>query len=134
MRILVVDDDYVSRTKLKALLSAYGDCDTAPNGEIALGLFKSAHEEGVPYQLITLDIKMPGKEGKQVLADIREWETAHACYENKTMVKIVMVTIMKDIENIFGAYRENCDGYIVKPVTPEKLRVDLAKLDIIASG
>ena len=131
MRILVVDDDYVSRTKLKALLSAYGDCDIAPSGEIALELFTKAHEEGAPYQLITLDIKMPGKGGKEVLTEVREWETANACYKSRTTAKIVMVTIMKDSENIMGSFRENCDGYLIKPITPEKLREYLAKLAII---
>lgn len=130
MRILVTDDDYVSRTKLKALLSAYGDCDAAPNGEIALGLFAKAHEEGVPYDLITLDIRMPGREGKQVLVEIREWEAANGCHESRTVAKIIMVTVMKDTENILSSFRENCDGYIVKPVTPEKLRDTMAKLDI----
>ena len=130
MRVLVVDDDYVSRTKLKALFSAYGDCDSAPNGELALELFAKAHEEGVPYELITLDIKMPGKEGKQVLTEIREWETDNACHENRTVAKIVMVSVMNDKENIMGSFRENCDGYLIKPVTPEKLREEMAKLDI----
>ena len=48
MRILVVDDDYTCRIKLKTMFAKYGDTDAAPNGDIALMLFEEAlDEEGV---------------------------------------------------------------------------------------
>lgn len=130
MRILVVDDEYVSRAKLKAILSEYGDCDVAPSGEIALEMFKKAHEESLPYELITLDIKMPGMDGRQVLSAIRNWEKERECFKTKTEAKILMVTILGDKESVMGSFRENCDGYLVKPITPENVRRELAKIGI----
>ena len=35
MKILIVEDDFVSRTKVEALLSLYGNCDTAEDGDQA---------------------------------------------------------------------------------------------------
>ncbi len=130
MRILVVDDDYVNRTKLKTLLAAYGDCDAAPSGDIALEMFKEAHAEGVPYDLITVDIRMPGKEGREVLKEIRDWENENKCYQDGTVAKVLMITVMKDRDSIMSSFRENCDGYLIKPVTPENLREELAKLKL----
>ena len=77
MRILIVDDDFVSRTKLEALLSEYGDCDAAEDGHQSLDMFEQAHGQSANYDLITMDIDMPGMSGHEVLSKIREWEEAH---------------------------------------------------------
>ncbi|MBN1270081.1 MAG: response regulator [Kiritimatiellae bacterium] len=130
MRILVVDDEYVSRTKIKAILSAYGDCDVAPSGEIALDMFKKAHEESLPYGIITLDIKMPGMDGQQTLMAIRNWEKERECFKTKTEAKVLMVTILNDRDSVMASFRENCDGYLIKPVTPDNAGRELAKLGI----
>ena len=42
MRILVVDDDFVSREKLKAILAPYGDVESAEDGEAAVRMFEAA--------------------------------------------------------------------------------------------
>ncbi len=44
MRILVVDDDVVARTKMSALFSLYGKCDTAVNGLTGLKMFEDAQK------------------------------------------------------------------------------------------
>ncbi len=127
MRILVVDDDYVSRMKLKALLTAYGDCDTAQNGESALKSFKTAHKEKFHYQLITMDIEMPDMTGQVVVHDIRKWEEANNINESQK-TKILMVTIKSNMKDIMSAFEEGCEWYLSKPVTPENLAVAMAKV------
>lgn len=123
MRILIVDDDYVSRTKLKALLGAYGDCDAVPDGKIALEMFDISCEEGVPYDLVTMDIDMPGMRGQDVVAEILS-------REQPANVKILMVTCKKEIKEIAASFRNGCDWCLNKPVTPEKLSNALEKIGI----
>jgi two-component system chemotaxis response regulator CheY len=126
MRILVVDDDYVSRTKLKALLAGRGDCDAVPNGTIALGMFQAAHDEQVPYDLVTMDVNMPDMKGQEVVARIRQWEKDHG---QSHQAKILMITALKGGQEVMSAFREGCEWYLVKPVTPENLTEALGKLD-----
>ena len=129
MRILVVDDDYISRTKLKSLLSAYGDCDAVPNGEIALQMFEKAYKESAPYNLITMDIEMPDLSGQEVVHNIRQWELENKVKTSR-QVKILMITIKNDVNDIMSSFKEGCEWYLTKPVTPENLREALAKVTI----
>lgn len=130
MRILIVDDDYVTRTQLKALLGAYGDCDAAPNGDIAMRLFAAAHEETVPYDLVTMDIDMPDQKGQQVVAELRQWEQWHGLNVSSAQAKVLMVSALKDPKAIMSSFREGCEGYLTKPVTQESLAAALDKLGL----
>lgn len=129
MRVLVVDDDYVCRTKSEAMLSSCTDCDTASDGETALAMFEKAHEESVPYDLITMDIDMPGMCGQEVVQKIREWEGRQKTYKKGDEVKILMVTVRADPESIVVSFRDGCEWYVIKPLTKEKLQDAFAKLE-----
>ena len=59
MRILIAEDDYVSRTFLYKFLSNYGECDVTVDGIEALEVFIMSLDEGQHYDLICLDIMMP---------------------------------------------------------------------------
>jgi len=120
MRILIVDDSYVTRTQIKSLLSGYGDCDTAPNGEIALQLLRIAYQEAVPYDLVSLDYEMPGMHGREVIAEIRKWERIHSVPSERS-VKILVVSAREDGNIVTASFRPGCEGYLLKPVTRAKL-------------
>lgn len=130
MKILVVDDDPVSLAKLSVLLKKYGECDTAENGDEAIEKFKTAHREYIPYQLITLDIRMPDLSGQEVLEEIHKWEIANKIGEIGERAKIIMVTAMDDVDNLVTAFKQGCDGYLTKPFNAEKLRSALSKIGI----
>jgi two-component system chemotaxis response regulator CheY len=130
MRILIVDDDFVSRSKLEALLSEYGNCDAAEDGQQALDMFEQAHQQSAGYDLITMDIDMPRMSGHEVLSRIREWEEAHRVYEQGQAAKVLMSTSMQSRTDIMSSFRNGCEGYLKKPVTPEKLAEALAAIDI----
>ena len=74
MRILVVDDELVSREKMKHIMSSLGECDEAASGQDALKAFSEARTDGKQYDLITLDISMPEMDGTEVLGRIRTME------------------------------------------------------------
>lgn len=130
MRILVVDDEYVSRTKLKVLLTKYGDCDAAPDGDIALRLLARSYQEGMPYDLVTMDINMPGMSGQEVVRNIRELEDKQADTGRRIESKILMITASDDSKEIMSSFREGAEWYLVKPVTPDKVVEAMQKLDV----
>ncbi|MFZ2958642.1 MAG: response regulator [Candidatus Ozemobacteraceae bacterium] len=130
MRILVAEDDFVSRRLLMEYLSPYGSCDPAVDGKEALEAFKKALEIGKPYDLICLDIMMPEIDGQEVLHEIRRFE------EEKGIaglfgVKIIMTTALDDFKNIMTAFRHQCEAYLVKPVERGKMVEQLKSMGLL---
>lgn len=115
MRILIVEDDFVSRSILSQLLSDLGTTDVAVNGREAVEAVTLGIEEKKPYDLICLDIMMPEMNGKEALQLIRETEAA-AAIEGLGRAKIVMTTALNTSKDIMAAFRDECDGYLVKPI------------------
>jgi two-component system chemotaxis response regulator CheY len=74
MRILIVEDEYISRVLLSEMLSAYGTCQVAINGEEAVEMIKSSFETNKRFDLVCLDIMMPLMDGQEVLCCIGEME------------------------------------------------------------
>ncbi|HBA86218.1 MAG TPA: response regulator [Verrucomicrobia bacterium] len=129
MRILIVDDDYVSRTKLKALLSAYGDCDAVYDGQIAFDFFIKAWDDHAPYGLITMDVDMPGARGQDVVDRLRSWEADKQCYKSDKEAKILMVSAMKDADSVVKSFSKGCENYLIKPITPADLQKAMDEFD-----
>ena len=74
MRILLAEDDYVTRKAMDSFLSKYGECDVTVDGMEAVDAFMLALEEEEPYDLVCLDIMMPVMDGYQALMGIRNLE------------------------------------------------------------
>jgi two-component system, chemotaxis family, chemotaxis protein CheY len=130
MRILIVEDDATSRLLLKKMLDAYGSCDVVVNGKEAVEAFGRASKEGSRYALVCLDIMMPEMDGQATLKVLREMEQAAGLRPSQS-AKIVMTTALRDLENVTTAYRELCDGYLVKPILRDKLVALLDELDLL---
>lgn len=114
-KILIVDDERNIRTTLKMCLSGEGyEIETAVNGED--GLEKAEKDK---YDLIFLDIKMPGMNGMEVLEELRK-------RGNKT--NIVIMTAYGTIEDAVKAMKLHAVDFIPKPFTPEEIRETAKKV------
>ncbi len=129
MRILIADDSYTIRDAMADILMAYGRCDFAPNGEIAVLLFEDALKSGISYDLVTMDIEMPNISGQQAVNKIRAIEKSMKVSGDKA-VKILMLTSRDELAMVSASYYEGCNGYINKPPTPEKIKEALNSLEI----
>jgi len=67
MRILIVEDEKISRMHMTKIASIYGKCDIATDGEMAIDLIRNAFKNKKPYDLIFLDIILPKLSGQIVL-------------------------------------------------------------------
>jgi len=128
-RILIVEDEFVSRSLLLALLGNYGACDVAVDGREAVAAAIRALKELLPYDLICLDIMMPDLDGHQALAQIRAAE-AESGLGPANRAKIVMTTALSDYESFHRAYEASCDSYIVKPISKSVLIRQLRRIGI----
>lgn len=130
MKSLVVDDDFFSRRILQSIMASYGECHIAVDGKEAVFAFNQALAEEKPYDVICLDIMMPGADGQEVLKQIREIEQKKNILGNDS-VKIIMTTALDDSENIKQAFREQCESYLIKPISKSKLVEILEKFSLI---
>jgi two-component system, chemotaxis family, chemotaxis protein CheY len=131
MKILIVDDECTNRMILAELLKSYGEPDLVENGVEAIRAARIAIENGVPYDLIFLDIMMPGTDGHAALIAIRSVEKRYGLTKIKRS-KILMTTALNDRMHILNAIKEDCDSYIVKPIDQSKLTDCLRQVKLIA--
>lgn len=120
MKVLIVDDDPLCRKLLKTILAPYADCDLAFDGGEAIDAVRLSLEEGQPYDLVCLDIMMPGVDGHEALEAIRRLEAQHGMsgYDG---AKIIMTTALADSKHCIRAFRHGCESYVTKPVRAGKL-------------
>ncbi len=133
MKALIVEDDLTSRILLQRILAPHGICDVATDGVEALKAFRLAWQEGAPYDLICLDIMMPNMDGQEVLREIRSFEKKKGI-DGLSGVKIIMTTAASDSKNILGAFRKQCEAYLVKPILKAKLVSQIHALGLLQDG
>ena len=112
-RLLVVDDVDDNRALLQEALPSHGlDVDIACDGTEALAMVSQAD-----YQLILLDIRMPGMDGYKVARVVKQQ------YPELPIIAVTASVMRDDYERI---RRDDFDGYIRKPVMKQELLLELA--------
>lgn len=115
IRILCVDDNQTNRTILARMVGGFGcRVDTVPSGAKALEAMQQAHRSGGPYQIVLLDMQMPGMDGEQ---------TARAIKADPALkdAKIVILTSMGKRGDAARLEALGCSGYLLKPVKQQML-------------
>ncbi|MEW5803948.1 MAG: response regulator [bacterium] len=131
MTSLIVEDDFITRRILKDILSPYGTCDVAVDGEEAVHAFRLAWEEDNPYDLICMDIMMPKMDGHEALSQIREFEKLLSI-RGSMETKVIMITALSDPKNVIRALaKEGAAAYITKPINKQKLLNEITDLGLI---
>ena len=133
MKTLIVEDDFIYRVLLQRCLAPCGEIHLAASGKEALQAYRLAIQARQPYDLICLDIMMPGMNGHEVLKQIRAEEQQKGVFSTQG-VKIVMVTALREMKHIVEAYQSLCDGYITKPIDRVGLFRVLKQLGMMAAA
>jgi DNA-binding NtrC family response regulator len=110
--ILVVEDEQATRDLVCAQLGADYEVRSASNGEEALAAVKQRS-----FDLMLLDVNLPGISGLDVLEQIADLEKAPT---------VIMVSADGVVANAVRALREGAYDYLVKPFSMEQLRTTLA--------
>ncbi len=115
MRLLVVEDDTKVASFLRKGLKAEGYAvDVAPDGEKASDLAGAE-----PYDAIVLDIGLPGKDGYQVLSDLRS---------AKQRTPVLLLTARDGVEDRVRGLDLGADDYLAKPFAFAELTARLRAL------
>ncbi len=105
--------------------------DSAVSGEEALDKFEKKWLEGTPFDLIFMDIVLPGIDGLQTLEKIRAIEQVRQIPEDKK-AKAIMTTALDDNTKASRAFFQ-CEAlsYMTKPITEEKILTELKKFGLL---
>jgi two-component system, chemotaxis family, chemotaxis protein CheY len=131
MRVLIVDDDFYSRSFLEYILHPYAECDAAVNGEEAVMLFQQALSDGKGYDLVCLDLLMPVIDGSNALREIREVEKDQGLAKNR-QCKIIITSVLDDGEDTHNAmYLGDATSFLQKPIEEKSMLAELKKLGLL---
>jgi DNA-binding response OmpR family regulator len=104
-RVLIVEDEHHLAEGLRFNLEAEGyGADIVDTGEAALDRLVGGN--GRPYDLVVLDVMLPGKDGFAVVAELRE---------KKQFVPVLMLTARGRPEDVLKGFAAGADDYLPKP-------------------
>ena len=105
--VLIVDDEAIVRESLKDWLKDTYRVATAKTGEEALELI-----EKEDFDILVVDVRLPGKSGIQVLKEVKEV---------KPYIESIVITGYPTVDLAVDAMKLGAVDYLVKPVAPDDL-------------
>ncbi len=115
MKVLIAEDDAVSRTILKKSVEKFGhECLAAEDGEKAWELFQNTPEVDV----VISDWMMPGVDGPELCRRVRETKSDSYTF-------FIFLTALGDKEHLLEGMRAGADDFLSKPLDREQLQVRL---------
>lgn len=115
MKVLIADDDQISRSVVKALLTKWGY--EVVEAEDGVNAWQILQEEDAP-RMVVVDWMMPDLDGLELCRLLRESGEKNYHY-------IILLTSRDSKEDIVGGLNAGADDYITKPFMPQELEVRL---------
>jgi signal transduction histidine kinase/DNA-binding response OmpR family regulator len=114
-RMLVIDDNVHNRHMLRETLRSFG-CrpEEAQDGVEGLWTLQRAIEEGDPFELVLLDVQMPGMDGVEVLHTIRRIPALNS-------LAVIMLTSVDGLRSVVNRPDLGWSAYLTKPVKQSQL-------------
>jgi two-component system response regulator AtoC len=114
-RILVVDDEAPMRESLRDWLLEEGyDVGLAASGKEAIAMAQDG-----TWSVVLLDLKMPGMDGLETLAELREVAPN---------AEVVMMTAYATVDTAVKAMKSGAYDYLVKPFDPDEMELQIKKI------
>jgi len=114
-RILVVDDEEAMRESLNDWLKEDGyEVGLAASGQEAIDLIRRE-----PWEVVLLDLKMPGMDGLETLKHLKEV---------RPDAEILMMTAYATVDTAVQAMKEGAFDYLVKPFDPDEIEILIKKI------
>ena len=112
-RALIVEDDPAQRRILEEMIKRMGlVAQSAESGAKALDIL--AGPQGAGFELVVLDLVMPGMDGLEFLEKLQAV---------RGDLPVIVQTAQGSIDTVVKAMRAGADDFVVKPVSPERLKI-----------
>jgi PAS domain S-box-containing protein len=124
LSVLVAEDNEINALLMRSLLTRLGhQAVITTNGEEALESWLAAKSAGTPYDLVLMDIQMPGLDGIETTKRIRVNEAGAG-----RRTPVLALTANTLVEDRYACFEAGMDGFLVKPLDREKLADALNRL------
>jgi CheY-like chemotaxis protein len=124
LSVLVAEDNEINALLMRSLLTRLGhQVVITIDGEEALESWLAAKSAGTPYDLVLMDIQMPGLDGIETTKRIRLNEAGTG-----QRTPILALTANTLVEDRYACFEAGMDGFLVKPLDREKLAEALGRL------
>jgi two-component system chemotaxis response regulator CheY len=133
LRVLIVEDEPVNREFLKLSLRGLGDCQAVVRGEDAVCAQQEALERNQPFDVVFLDIMLPGINGLQALEQLRALEDRHGVPPERRVPVIVTTTLDDDKAASRAFIHGQALSYMTKPFRAAQVREELSKLGLLGT-
>ena len=125
LSVLVAEDNEINALLMRSLLARLGHhAVITTNGEAALESWLSAKSAGTPYDLILMDIQMPGLDGIEATKRIRAREAT----QPGQPTPVLALTANTLVEDRYACFEAGMNGFLIKPLDRDKLADALAGL------
>lgn len=111
--ILLAEDNFEMQEYISSIVSPHYSLYTVNNGQEALDFLR---KQTRPIELIISDIRMPSKDGLELLKEVRQDK-----HQRLANIPFLLVTTFTDTILQTQAFRLGVDGFIAKPFVPEEL-------------
>jgi len=111
IKVALVDDNSFLRSTILEKLQFFDDVNCRFVAENGMDLLKKI-VDNTTVELILMDIEMPQMNGIDATAEIKR------LYPH---IKVIMLTVFDNDENIFRSIKAGADGYLLKEITPDEL-------------
>ena len=108
-RVLIVDDKASMLHMLERVLKERADVATASDGSVAI-----ARLEAERFDVVLSDLRMPGKDGLEVLAAVRQQHPE---------IEVILMTAFGSVQSAVEAMQRGAFDYITKPFEPDEVVV-----------
>jgi PAS domain S-box-containing protein len=125
LTVLVAEDNEINALLMRSLLTRLGHHPViTTNGEQALESWLAAKSADAPYDLVLMDIQMPGLDGIETTKRIRAREAG----QPGRQTPILALTANTLVEDRYACFEAGMDGFLIKPLDRDKLTDALAGL------
>jgi len=131
LRVLIVEDEPVNREFLLLALKGRARCVAVESGEAAIEAFTLALDDSEPFDLVFLDLLLPGMGGLQTLEKLRFLEEHFELPESRR-AKVIVATALDDDRAASRAFIQGrAVSYMTKPFRVADIRGELDKLGLL---
>jgi CheY-like chemotaxis protein len=121
-RVLMVEDNPVNMMIAVALLERWGAIvDQASDGPGALHAVDHAHKSGNPFDIVLMDVQMPGMSGHEVTRRLRQ----RYARDSLPIVALTAAALVSERED---AMRAGMNDFLTKPIDADRLRQTLRRV------
>ncbi|MDO8439716.1 MAG: response regulator transcription factor [Polaromonas sp.] len=117
IRIVIADDHAIMREGLKRIVSSANDMEVT--GEAANGTEVMQRVRELTFDLLMLDLSMPGRSGMELIKQVRA---------EKPKLRILVLSMHQELQYAVRAIKSGASGYLTKESAPDQLEQAIRKI------